>query len=176
MIWKDLKSQNHTKNYPKGKSSDNIKMKEDHQPTKKDTLTEIVRNIKKGFNKENFKKVGKEIKDFGCTFAETAGVLLSFPYTIPTQVRIFKEFQSSNPDFSLGANIGGWSGVVTGIAGYVGQAFGYHYLATHDHPEALLIPIATNVISAGWELGRKSYRTAKENLIKRNKIETNNSV
>lgn len=50
------------------------------------------------------------------------------------------------------------------------QVMGYSYAVEHDHPEALLIPIVTNVASGVYEAGRSVYDNARQRVLKKHKL------
>ena len=43
-------------------------------------------------------------------------------------------------------------GIFSGIAIDVAQVMGYAYVAENDHPELLLVPVVTNVLSGIYEI------------------------
>ena len=139
-----------------------------YQSTRKEILSEIVKKTLKSFNKRNLIKTGRGIKDFVMVGGETAFLITSFPYAIPSWMRV-QTLKESGPVEKLtpAGACGGMTAFLLGIVADIGQVAGYTYLATHDYPEALLIPVATNVISEAYELGRKAYKNTKENLIEK---------
>jgi len=156
-------------------------MTDEYQSTRKEVLSEILNGVRSGvrskFTKENASKVGKSLKDFGAYAVGTGGRMLAFLYIAPTVVRIIRDPKPDKPDsdsspyYSSAEIIGGYTGTIGGIVADFGQVVGYTYAATEDHPEFLLIPVATNVASGVYEIGRKIYSDAKERFLEKHKPE-----
>lgn len=105
--------------------------------------------------------------------------LLSTPFFIPTLARLGHQFVKprygrriySNDQSrfveekpnQVGYGIG--FGMVAGVTGLL------EYAAFHEpinsNPQYLAIPLATNVLSGLYELGRKAYRKTRERLVRR---------
>ena len=140
-------------------------MTKEYEPTKKEVLSEMWNGIRNKFTKENVSKVGKSLKDFGACAGGIAGVMLAIPYIIPTTVRDFRNSNGDTGGNSLAQNIGGYTGVFSGLVADIGQVLGYSYAVKENHPEFLLIPIATNAASGAYEIGRKMYFNAKKRVL-----------
>lgn len=145
------------------------KMTDEYKPTRKEVLGEIGTSLGK-----NFSNAYKRLTEFGGSGLFSFGVLLATPYCLPTAARKFRKFDSVE---QTNAEIDGTT------AGFVGGGMvtllefaGYNYLYRHDHAEVLAIPIATNVISGAYELGRVAYRNAKQRLIERHGKEISDAV
>ncbi|MDO8508574.1 MAG: hypothetical protein Q7S27_02720 [Nanoarchaeota archaeon] len=89
------------------------------------------------------------------------------PYLLPTAIRQsnepnrgikFGDLEGELSDSAIkSAQLGFYAGWVVGGTANVLQAYIYSYLAFNEHPEALLIPVATNVLSGIYEIGRKMF-------------------
>lgn len=102
------------------------------------------------------------------------------PYIIPTSYRFMRNIakecdehpsKNTNP---IGDIIGGLSGLATGVVGWLVSIGLYADISLnkeHPHPEILAIPIATNLASGVYEIGRVTYRNAESRLVERRKIE-----
>jgi hypothetical protein len=81
------------------------------------------------------------------------------PYIMPSFYVSMKAIsQSKSDDFTNSYTVG----VVLGIAGWMGQYTAYNYAVNHNHSEALLLPIATNVGSALYEWGKNAKKRVEE--------------
>ncbi len=155
-------------------------MEEDYNPSRREVFREMSSGMSSGsrkvfngvFSKKSVLRIGKEFKDFVIFGGVILGAVSTLPYYIPTVAREIKSPLSySYRKYSLGENIGGWVGFFGGVALDIGQVYSYHYLATHNHPEVLVIPVVANVISGGYELSRIGWRNAKKRLVEKHKKE-----
>lgn len=103
------------------------------------------------------------------TFLEGLVVGSVAPYVIPTVTRchehapLFYYPDKKNRENQFLESIA-VAGTAVGIVGLLAQGVGYIYLASHNHPEALLIPVGANLFSGMYELGRAVYQISKESL------------
>lgn len=145
-------------------------MTEKYEPSNKEVYAEMWYGIK-DLLKRNLPKTIRLLKDFGVYSGDIAVKVALAPYAIPTGVRKIEESESDGrvskdwDDYSLAQKVGSWAGAYGGIAIDIGQIVGYYLLAKNDHPEALAIPVATNLISGVYELGRLSYRNARQRIL-----------
>jgi len=149
-------------------------MEEEYQPTKKEVLGEMWDGVRSSFTKEKASKVGKPFKEFGNAGLEVGWTLLTMPYVIPSFVRGCKD-DAVKPSYEFDSNaemVGAYTGCIGGLVADVGQIVGYAYAVKHDHPEILLIPVATNVASGLYEIGRKMYGNAKQRVLEKHKTGT----
>jgi hypothetical protein len=137
-------------------------MAEEYQPTRIEILSEIWNGVR---------RCGKSLKDFGKYARKQGELMLTIPYIIPTAVRNIRNAKSDGDlsKYSLAKNIGGITGVIGGLVADIGQVVGYGYAVKEDHPEFLLIPVATNVASGVYEIGRKMYANARERVLEKHK-------
>lgn len=126
---------------------------------------------------ESLKYAGESLKELGVLGALAGGAAvrsLLYPYVLPTIVRKLisddrKARQarcypaSLDPDENIATSIR----IIGGMTLNFGQLLGYSYLATHDHPEALAIPVATNVLSGMYEFGKSTYEHARDRVVDR---------
>ena len=75
------------------------------------------------------------------------------PYVIPSIASSFviKNDLKEEPGNEL-------PGSVLGLFSLAAQAYGYYYLYKKGHPEILLLPVATNVVSGIYEWARSAKR------------------
>jgi hypothetical protein len=115
------------------------------------------------------------IKDRGISFADSLikgkgffgswvhnlGACLYKPYVISSAIRISKEKPDDWRSTTAGEDLGECIGFVNAVAVHVCAGIG---VVSSDHPELLLTPVATNVISGVYEMTKPLYQKAKENL------------
>ncbi len=121
-----------------------------YKPTKKEVLKEMWDGIRKSFN--DVKNISKE-SVIGAFTRNT--FLYIIPSALKSDTYMFKD--------SFPVKIGGG---MLGMIGIAGQMTVYNEVYKKGYPEALLIPVATNVASGIYELTRYSYNKAKKQLIK----------
>jgi hypothetical protein len=148
-------------------------MADEYQPTKREVLSEIWNGVRSKFTRENTSNVGKSLKDFVGMYAVGTAFMVGMPYAIPTYARGFKNHENSDYDLEMNAQIvGEIGGIVTGVVADIGQVVGYGYAVKEDHPEFLLIPVATNIASGVYEIGRKMYNNARQRVLDKHKSES----
>ncbi|MDP4039696.1 MAG: hypothetical protein Q8P57_03900, partial [Candidatus Pacearchaeota archaeon] len=106
------------------------------------------------------------------------GVISLGPYILPTTIRLFKyeetsSSEESSEEIKLDAthHVGFSAGFFAGIGLDIAQVMGYSYAVEQDHPEALLIPVVTNVASGVYEVGRSMYKNARQRILEKHKTE-----
>ncbi len=108
--------------------------------------------------KEVKKELKSDAKQFGDYFVGMGFALSIFPYVLPSTVKFVNNIK---PDYSMkftkAENAGAATGAVVGVLGLCGQAALYA-----NFPQLLLIPVATNLGSAGYEWIKGKYNTVKE--------------
>jgi hypothetical protein len=150
---------------------------QEYKPTKKEVFNEILNEFKsKSIAKSKSitnraSKAGKSLKDFGKVYVVGTALMAGMPYAIPTYARSFKEAKENPSYFETNAeDTGANCGFITGTMVDIGQFLGYVYAVSEDHPEALLIPLATNVLSGAYEIGRNIYKNTEKKLIEKHNI------
>ena len=125
--------------------------------------------------KSNFKKEKLTYSAKSTAYALDGGDALFYssiaPYIIPSVARFFinGEGSSSNRENSIGEDVPILAGLFLGVVGWGGQFLLYEHVARQkEHPEGLLMPLITNLISGGYELARKSYGNAKQRIVEKN--------
>ncbi len=142
-------------------------MTSDYNPTRREVLEEMARGV---FNRDNLKDIGVKLKQTGEGFISMNVFLNICPYILPTTIQGVREVSQTENKNSRAENVGLSIGLVTGLALDAAQVIGYKYAIQHDHSEALLIPVITNVASGVYEVGRKMYTKAKQRLLDRNNL------
>lgn len=157
-------------------------MPEEYKPTKKEIAKEMAsgardflrpsrimeRTPERSQVRDTLARTGRDIGEFSSYFFQIAGLIMVAPYIIPTAVRsLWEIIDEPVGDYSVAQNMGGNVGAWTGIVLDVGQVGGYVYAAREGHPEALLIPVATNTASGVYELGRMGWNNARQRLLDR---------
>jgi len=149
-------------------------MAEEYQPTRKEVFGEMVNEVKQYFSGDNLKNIGTKLRQTGQHFLKMTGAISLFPYVLPTTVRIIKDTKTSS-SYKTGVdathNVGFPAGFVAGIGLDIAQVMGYYSAVKHDHPEALLIPVVTNVASGVYEVGRSMYKNARQRVLEQHKTE-----
>ena len=142
-------------------------MAEDYKPSKKEVIGVIIDGVKNKIPSYDISKIGDSIKEFSLATSAGIAILLTAPYIIPHFIRNTKNVKINIPG---GVDTGGYFGTTLGVASLIGQAAGYHHLSTvYDRPEWLLVPVATNVISGVYEIGRFIYNKAEQEFLKNHK-------
>ena len=158
-------------------------MENKYKPNAREVLTELYRFAKE----EELPRIEKSTKEFLKYLMGTAAVLTLSPYAIPTVRRLAMEGQpctdntpinnpipDNNTSVTIPDNVvsnthaENWGiglGLISGIAIDTGQVLGVYYAAQHGHYEVLFIPVATNVASGLYELGRKVYKKAEQRVV-----------
>ena len=131
-------------------------MPEDHKPTTREILEELCL-----IPSVNILTMAKSVKEFVTMMIADGLIWATAPYYLPTAVRLHRQeqghpFQGTSIEYT-----GGMIGACLGFAADGGQLYAYSNLVIHDHPEALAIPAATNVISGMYELGRVVYKRGR---------------
>ncbi len=150
-------------------------MAKEYTPTRKEVFEEIGRGLAKtGKNiGTGLVKTGEAIKNFCMGLGVGLLEISKIPYIIPTYVRQSKELKEKNlGDYHLEkSEIAGLlaSFIASGV-GFIGQIALYEHLVKETkHPEIWLVPVATNVASGLYEIGRKMYNNARERVIENHK-------
>ena len=139
-------------------------MVENYNPTRKEVLREA-------FSEVSLKNIGSKLRQVGTNFIGVVSAASICPYISPTAFRVWKEDKSSGKN-DVADKIELTAGLLGAIAITYAQAEGYLYAVEHDHPEALLIPVATNVASGVYEIGRKIYNNTRQKLISKHNAES----
>ncbi len=142
-------------------------MTKKYEPSNGEIYKEMWSELRNVFSRENISTAGRSLKGFGGLACGTGGAMLLLPYIVPTALRCLREADGDLSGYSSAEKVGGWVGTLGGLAADIGQISGYVYLATHDHPEVLAIPAATNFLSGVYELGRAAYGNARDRVIER---------
>ncbi len=143
-------------------------MAEVYNPARKEVFGEMINGIRQSFGKDNLKNIGSKLKQTGKNFLVGAGLLSICPYVLPTTIRGVKDLESSSSEetlFDSTHHVSFSTGLLSGLALGVAQVMGYSYAAENGHPEALLIPLATNVASGIYEIGRSMYDGARQKVL-----------
>ena len=135
---------------------------EKYKPTKLEVLYEVG------------KEVRQSLKEAGKFLVETVTIIQVLPYILGSiaseEVRNeLTEPASPSEKCSISENIGRSVGTITGLGGICAQAFGYGYAVKNDHPEALALPILSNLYFAFRGLSEN----AKQRLAERNRNSSN---
>jgi len=146
-------------------------MTDEYQPTRKEVLSETWNGVRSKFTRENASKFGKSLKAFSEYTLGIGSLMLAIPYIVPTAVRNFRNVDENTSKTTLAEDIGGYTGTACGILADIGQLGGYYYVAKEGYPEFLLIPVATNLASGIYEIGRKMYNDAKQRVLEKHKPE-----
>jgi hypothetical protein len=152
----------------------NINMPEEYQPTRKEVFGEMVNGVRQYFSGDNLKNIGSKLKQTGGNFLTAVGLVSVCPYILPTTIRGVKDAKTSSSgetEFDATHHVGYSTGLLGGLALDVVQITGYSYAVENDHPEALLIPVVTNVASGVYEVGRSMYKNARERVLEKHKTE-----
>jgi hypothetical protein len=157
----------------------------DYNPTKKEVLGEVFNGLGR-FSMENVYSFGRGLKKFSVNtgkglknFADNTTdcflEVMASPYVIPTTIRVTVNYDVSDVDLSkipISERMGAYTGLAGGVVSSIIYGMGYHHIATEmDHPEVLLIPLATNFVSGVGEIGRGLAKNAKQRLLKRHRFE-----
>lgn len=142
-------------------------MREEYQPSTREICAEIWSRGEDS-HKRNLQIAGSALKEFCFSSTKICAITALGLYTIPTVGRKIREEIAIKDEIdSLPKHYGELTGGAIGTVAGVVQLFGYCHLATGDHPELLSIPVATNIISGIYELGRTSYRNARQRLLEK---------
>jgi len=149
-------------------------MTKEYQPTRKEVFGEMVNEVKQYFSEDNLKNIGTKLKQIGETSLGMAEFTSLFPYVLPTTIRALKDAKTSlsgKTEFNPTYNVGFPAGFVGGIGLNIVQVMGYSYAVKQDNPEALLIPVVTNVASGVYEFGRSMYKNVRQRVLEKHKTE-----
>lgn len=137
---------------------------EKYIPTKGEIACEMVRMAGKGMM-SFVKGTGNVLS----SFFQTAGYFAVMPYTIPS---VKRRWNDPNGLASKDINPFGIAfGIPAGVVSWGGQIIGYRYLYDNGYGELCFLPLATNVASGMYEVGRCLYTASKENLVQRYETE-----
>jgi len=150
-------------------------MNNGYEPTKGEILGEAFSQVRTLVHKDNIRETCNTIKEFSKTALGMGLTIVTAPYMIPTAVRKYRDVESSERKFEHPTHEQAqYAGAITGFFGGIGmeiaQLAGYVYLRYHDHPEVLAIPVATNVASGIYELGRSVCSNASQRLKEKRRI------
>ena len=81
------------------------------------------------------------------------------PYIFPTLIR-----QTFSEECSKAEENGAWGGCTLGVVGWIFQSALYYQACKAGHPEALLIPVVTNIASALYEKGKKVKKRLEDEI------------
>lgn len=154
-------------------------MPENYEPKPHEIFTFLWQEFGNLFRKENVSRTGKSLKQFGFFGVSMFGIVITAPYYIPTAIREAIHINAGkypSGKYSLAQNLGGWTGLLGGITADIGQVLGYSYLSSHEHPEVIAIPLATNAFSGIYELSRKAYRYGRQRLIEKHGMDNPNAL
>ncbi|MEI6731734.1 MAG: hypothetical protein WCK90_03575 [archaeon] len=171
-------------------------MTEQYQPSGREVLGEITdgitNGVKKVVNMNTLKSMGKA----AAIIVGVPLVVNSLPYWIPTLIRLNKglsspaagrnaENNNRNNNEPDGQNTNepsflektAWAVCVVGVpVSIIGQIYAYSYAIEQGYGKALLIPVATNIASGLYEIGRKVYKSAEKRLIEKRLHQNNNDL
>jgi len=149
-------------------------MNKDYEPTKGEILEEAFSQVRTLVHKDNIKETFNTIEEFGKTAWRFGLFMVTTPYMLPTAVRNYRDGSSEgklgNPKYEQAQYAGALTGFFGGIGADVAQMAGYLYLDFNGHPEVLAIPVATNVASGIYELGRSVCSNARQRLKEKRRI------
>ena len=149
------------------------------------SFKETSYRVRKSFKEAPY-KVGRSLIISGKSFGFTALLTARLSHTLPTFIRYgcdanVKSDTNETPPTQRKKSLGEFSryeviSVVSGICsglvvGVGGQLSGYVYALEKGYPEVLLIPVATNVASGAYEIGRKMYNNARQRVLEKHKTE-----
>lgn len=137
--------------------TDISKMDKKYQPTSKEIFNEMKKDVCTPFNK--IKENSVEFLEY-CLMGFVAGLC---PHYVPTITRLFREdSKKEKKDEKITFSEGFAAGLGVGAITFVGEVGLYGYTLYKGHPEALLIPAATNVISGLYEWGKNAEKRVSE--------------
>jgi len=137
-------------------------MAEEYKPSRREVLSQMGKDVK-GLAK-TISNSGKQIKDFAKGFAVISGTIATFPYYILKDIRAITEESKPEKEVPQAKFAGGVCGFFTGIGFLAAQMYGYYYAIENEHSEVCLLPLATNIVSGAYELGRMWYRSAADKV------------
>lgn len=141
----------------------NLNMTKKYQPTQREVYAEMWNGVKNSFSK----KIGKPLREFGYSAVTVIAGCAFGPYVVPTLARKLRRMDTKS---SITQDIGIGVGMAGGIAAFVAQTAIYGYVAGYlKHPEVALVPVATNIASGLYEIGRKMHSDAKQRLLHKHK-------
>ncbi len=139
------------------------KQKSGYEPSRKEVFKEMC-----DYSKNCLSKKWTLFKKNSAYSVKKAMFIATYLYYIPTTIRkclekdnIWLEKKEIPENYQF-------AGLVGGISLLMPQTIGY-ILLRQEYPELLLIPLATNVFSGAYELGRYQYEKARDRLIESNK-------
>lgn len=136
-------------------------MADEYKPGLGETVMEMGRDVTNNFG---ISKIGRTAASFTGAFVE---VSLGMLYACPTVMRRVGDSSSRAIPLEGRNKFGVALGATAGVLADVAQLFGYGYLSIkYDHPEVWAIPVATNLVSAVYEWGRKARKRVAERRTK----------
>jgi len=111
-------------------------------------------------NEEKPTKTGiKEmVRDFSKWFVDAViYTTISIPYTVPSTARKFVEIDKGNLPETKSEQVGTMAGTLTGLGMDFVQGLFYHTAFVEDN-RLWYIPVATNVASGIYEIGKEVYK------------------
>jgi hypothetical protein len=143
-------------------------MAEEYKLSRKEVLEEMVSLAKEGIKEKwsSFKQAVKDGTGFSGSYFNVLCHLSYLPYAIPLFARNYREAHSSSSETSLDEmspeeKLGGTLGILS--AGLI-HGFAIREVCVSKEPSLLLIPLATNIISGAYEIGKPLYQKAKERV------------
>ena len=158
-------------------------MKKEYNPKRKEILSEVWKGFRDESIQKNVSKLGKSLKqnvsklkkpfkEFNHLALGISAFLSIGPYMIPSTTRVLIETPSSQWSLSRSENFGGDVGIVGGVLINICQYSFYANTIEKGHPEFLLIPATTNIVSGVYEIGRRIYNNAKKRVIGNHEAKT----
>ena len=131
------------------------------KPTKKDVLSYMAQNFRKNISDK------KNIEEFVGMAVGVGSFIIKGTYALPSAARIIgdykkeKEESKAVSELSAAENLGGLTGVIGGFALHAAQS--YIYIA-HLDSKWMFLPVATNVVSGLYEIGKYLYERAEKEI------------
>ncbi len=139
-------------------------MKLEYKPNLREIVKEIGSDVKKFF--DNTPTMLKATYGTAKIFGKATGGVIVGPYIIPSIVQAFRKIDSEiKPIKQHEVIVGQALGVMPGSLVIFSQMHLYSDLIRKGHPEVLLVPVATNILSGIYEWGRSAQRR----LVKKHK-------
>lgn len=148
-------------------------------PTRKEVWNEIWNRVKNKVKIKDYPRKREVLNEFGKGFYESAKNIALFPYRVPTALRglgkiLTNQDYNPSPAKSVGIMLGASTGLISLIGQLAGWAVWEMSLTNNsDDLKYLFIPIATNIISGVYEIGKSKYDSVARTLYERNTVQNN---